>query len=60
MFQTVMTIDYVALMSYPGWDCCWPRIVVPKPYQAGETPSEVFARHHGVEQLLIQYGNQPR
>lgn len=34
--------------------------VVPTPYQAGDTPSEILAERYGVKHLVLQYGNQPR
>ena len=36
------------------------RVIVPEPYQCGDTPSEMFAEKHGIRGILIQYGQQPR
>jgi len=34
---------------------CW-SMLVPVPFQAGDTPSQMFAERHGVRDQLLQYG----
>lgn len=42
------------------WDALRTVKGIPAPFQHGDTPTEMWAEHHGVRERLLQYGEQPR